>query len=107
MPPERGKEVHRQAAPVRRPLPPPGEIRLGDERRIEASQRDEQGVPLHLSCERVNSDERIRRLEVGAGGEDDGVAARTRPAASEHRARQEHQRTASDRRFDVMPLPLC
>jgi len=101
MPPERGKEVHRQAAPVRRPLPAPGEIRLGDERGIEASQRDEQGVPLYLSCKRVNRDERIRRLEVGARGEDDGVTARTGTARRKHRARQQQK-------WGQTPfMPLC
>ena len=62
---------------------PPRIVRLRGERGIVSEQRHEQGVPLHLAGERMCRDERIRRLEIGAGREHHHVRRTRRSDAAE------------------------
>ena len=84
-----GLQMKRQRPPVRRPLPGPCQVGLGHERRVVAREGRQQHVALHLPRERMQGEQRIHALEIGAGGEQHGgpAARRCRLAAGE---RDEH-----------------
>ena len=72
------------------PLPAPREIRLRRERAVVPHESHQQHIALDLARQRVNRDQRVGRLEVRAGGVDDGVIgprrAGTRRAGKDKRA---------------------
>ena len=53
--------------------PAPSRIRCRSKEAVEADERHEQRVALHLAREGMRRDERIARLEVGPGGVDHGI----------------------------------
>ena len=69
-----GVQVQRELVPAAVPVPPRREVRLWDERAVVARERDEQRESLDLTRQRMDGDERVRRLEIGARRIDDRVA---------------------------------
>ena len=82
-------------------LPVSREVGLRRERGIVARERDEQRKALHLPREGMRRDERIRRLEVGAGGEDQDVRGPLRGNAGREcattHARRDERRPCRER----------
>ena len=68
-------QPERQRASTVRPPPAAREVGPGHEQRVVSSERREQDVALHLTRERVNGEQRVDALEIGAGREQDGRAA--------------------------------
>jgi hypothetical protein len=73
VPAHAGGELEAERASIRGPYPRARQIGSGLERIIVPSERHEQGVPLDLPSHRMQRDEGIRRFEVGARCDDDGV----------------------------------
>ena len=86
-------ERERQASSGVVPLPATRIVRLRLQGGIIAEQSDEERVTLHLARQRMRGDERVRRLEVGAGREyDDVVGTLRRNAARDEEQRPERHR---------------
>ena len=82
MPAHPGREPERQRLLVSGPPPRAGEVGLRVQRGVVPRERGEEHVALHLLGERMDGEQRIDGLELGAGGVDDGAppARGARPA---------------------------
>ena len=90
------EQPHGQDAARGVPRPLAREIRLRLQERIELYQGHEQGVTLDLATERVNCDEWIPRLKIGARGHHNRFGVARRRAA--RRQRKGSGRSCGDKR---------
>src|SRR2546427_11702632 len=72
VPAHTGREPERQRLLVSGPPPRAGEVGLRVQRRVVPREGGEEHVALHLLGERMDGEQRIDGLELGAGGVDDG-----------------------------------
>ena len=79
---------------LRRPAPPPREIRHRAKQAVIAHQRHQQGVALHLPGERVAGKQRVDALQIRAGRDDHHVPT---PGGRGGTGDGQQQREAGDR----------
>jgi hypothetical protein len=91
MPGQPGREMERELAMVGRPLPRARRVGRGRECAVITGERGEEGVPLHLSRERVDRHQRVARFEIRARGKYHGASIARRGSAARRHAAREHQ----------------
>jgi hypothetical protein len=89
VPPHVAAQPEGERPAVRAPVPAFREVWLETQRAVVANQRGEQHVALDLPGERVNGDQRIDGLEVGAGRIYDRIGRLYRPAAGQRQSEQQ------------------
>ena len=102
--------MERERRAIGGPLPARRGIRHRRERRVVARERDEQREALNLARQRMDRDERIPRLEIGARRVDDDVGRsrrRARRATTAIAAERVLTHDAARCSFNACILPPC